>query len=208
MQTNLKSFALAIMHQLGEQPHLQVHFHGSFSVLKSWEWAWVQGYSISPNCHSWFLLPTCGIELTELLCHFSSGLLRPTGATEVMFTPPSPLQFMVELLPEYSRRRLFNSFSNITYEWSHNDSILNGRTRGDDASGVRLININGNRLAVPRTKSMNAGSYSSQIDSFGFANYTNRMCARIVLQALRNYAIFQPVEFQAVNGKVTLAGAL
>ena len=50
--------------------------------------------------------------------------------------------------------------------------------------------------------------YSSQIDPFGFANYANKICARIVLQALRNYAIFQQVEFQAVNGKVTLAGAL
>ena len=118
------------------------------------------------------------IKLTQLLHYSSSGLLRPMGATEVMFTPPSSLQFMVELSPEYSRRRLFNSFSNITYEWSHNDSILNGRTRGD-ASGVRLININGNTLAVPRIKSTNAGIYSSQIDSFGFANYANKMCVRL-----------------------------
>lgn len=129
-----------------------------------------------------------------------AGLLRPIGTTEVIFTPPSSLQFMVELSPEYSRRRLFDSFSNITYEWSHNDSILNGRTRGD-TSRVRLIIVNGNRLAIPRTKSTNAGTYSAQIDSFGFTNYANKTCAKIVLQALRNYAIFQPVEFQAISGK-------
>ena len=59
-----------------------------------------------------------------------------------------------------------------------------------------------------RSPQMLVAIYSSQIDSFGFANYANKMCARVVLQALRNYAIFQQVEFQVVNGKVTLAGAL
>lgn len=133
-----------------------------------------------------------------------SGLLKPIGIPEVMFTPPLSLQFMVEFLPEeYSRRRLFNSFSNITYEWSHNDSILRGQTRRETRSDGGLI-ISGNRLTIPRTRSINAGTYTAQIDSFGFVNYANKTCATIVLQALRNYAIFQPVEFQAINGKVTL----
>lgn len=119
------------------------------------------------------------------------------------FTPPSYLRFMVEFSPdEYSRRRLFNTFSNITYEWSHNDSILRGQSRHQARSDTGVI-ISGNRLTIPRTRSVNAGTYAAQIDSFGFANYANETCATIVLQALRNYAIFQPVEFQAINGKKT-----
>lgn len=122
----------------------------------------------------------------------------------MILAPPTPLQFVVGLAPDYSERKLFDSISNITYEWKHNDTvvILDGQTRDDRRRG-RPMTVNGNRLEIPRTMSTNAGTYSSQIDSFGFANRVNT-CAMIVLQALRNYAIFQPVEFQATNGgKVT-----
>ncbi len=114
-----------------------------------------------------------------------------------MFTPPTPLQFMVGLAPDYnSRRTLFG----ITYEWRHNDTII---TQDDQTRGERS-GANGRRMEIPRTTSTSAGTYSSQIDSFGFANRANKMCATIILQALRHYAIFQPVEFQAINGgKVT-----
>ena len=120
----------------------------------------------------------------------------------MIFTPPAPLQFMVGLTPDYSERMLLDSFRSITYEWRHNDTIvlLDRQTRRRS----RPITVNGNRLEIPRTTSTSAGTYSSRIDSFGFANRVNRTCATIVLQALRNYAIFQPVEFQAISGgKVT-----
>ena len=101
---------------------------------------------------------------------------------------------------EYSERRLFSSFSDITYEWHHNDSAVSDQISEEIVEGVPTIGSN--RLVIPQTSSRSTGTYSAQIHSFGFANYANGTCAMIVLQALKNYAVFQPMEFHAINGKV------
>ena len=127
-------------------------------------------------------------------------MLRPIGKTEVTFTLPSPLQFVVEPSSEdYSRKRLFRFFSNIKYEWRHNDSLVSDRIRDEINEGNTTISSK--RLVIPQTTSINAGTYSVRIDSFGFKNYANKTCAMILLQALKSYAIFQPVEFHAKKGK-------
>ena len=58
-----------------------------------------------------------------------------------------------------------------------------------------------NALSVPNTAPKSAGTYSAEIDSFGFFGFADKNCAMIIREALKNYAIFQEVEFRAVNGK-------
>lgn len=80
-----------------------------------------------------------------------------------------------------SQKRLLNSLRNATYEWRHNDTILN--------------DTQNNRLVIPQTSDTDAGTYSVKIVSFGFSNATNPVCAASVLELLRSYAIFRETEF-------------
>lgn len=119
------------------------------------------------------------------------GILEPVGSANKVFTPPAPLTLEVEISREYSRRRLLRSLSGITYKWKHNDSV-------NMIQGVRIRN---NRIDIPQTNPSHAGSYSVSVTSFGLSNNVDVTCSRIVLEALKNYAIFQNVEFHTESSK-------
>lgn len=130
-----------------------------------------------------------------------SGIIVPIGTTNKMFAPPSPLQMEVELsVSEYSRRRRQNSIANVTYKWHHNYTRnINDKIFIDETETFLLRDID--TLMISRTNHEDAGVYSVVIDSFGFPSLSNRECATIILQALKNYAIFQRVEFHAFTSK-------
>ena len=124
------------------------------------------------------------------MASFLLGILRPIEPINKVFTPPAPLQMEVDILPEFSQKRLLNSLRNITYKWQHNDTILSNQ----------VLN---NALVIAPTSDTDAGIYKVKIASFGFSNHaTNEVCAVIVLEYLRSYAIFQGVEFYAYNSKI------
>ena len=125
------------------------------------------------------------------LINFLSGILEPVGSVVKVFTPPSSLTMEVEISDKYSRRRLLRSISGITYEWKHNSS----------GNLLKDVRVKDSTLLIPQTAPRHAGDYSVSITSFGLPNGINKTCARIVLEALRNYAVFQSVEFDAKNSK-------
>lgn len=103
-----------------------------------------------------------------------------------------------EIQPENSR--LLSILSNITYEWQHNYTALNdqGVSNRPQDSGFMITD---SRLAIARTSPKDAGIYSVKIDSFGVSNVTSDGCANTAFQVLRNYAVFNEVEFYAFNSK-------
>ena len=118
-------------------------------------------------------------------------MLETVGNTTHIFTPPSPLNFEVKLSERYSRRRLFDALDWITYKWSINDST----------SLPNDVLVWENALSVPNTTPRSAGMYSVAIDSFGFFGFADKKCTTIIRDALKNYAVFQAVDFQAVDSK-------
>ena len=125
------------------------------------------------------------------LINFLSGILEPIGSVVKVFTPPSSLTMKVEKSEVYSRRRLLRSISGVTYQWKHNCS----------ENVLEDVRVRNNILLVPQTTPRHAGDYSVSITSFGLFNSVNKTCSRIVLAALKNYAVFQSVEFDAKNSK-------
>lgn len=81
--------------------------------------------------------------------------------------------------------------NDITYEWKHNFS----------SNTLEDVRVRDNKLLIPQTTPRNAGDYSVSITSFGLPNSVNEKCSRIVLAALKNYAVFQSVDFDAKNSK-------
>ena len=119
-------------------------------------------------------------------------MLKPVGTTTQVFTPPSSLDFKVELSERYSRRWLFHTLSSITFQWSRNDST-------HLPSGVLIWD---NALSVPTSTPQHAGSYSVAIESFGFSGVVDKVCAAVIREALINYAVFRPVHFEAINSEM------
>lgn len=113
------------------------------------------------------------------------------GSVVKAITPPSPLMMEVDISEGYSRRRLLRSISGVTYDWKHNSS----------QNILEDVRVRNNILRIPRTTPRHAGDYSVSITSFRLLNSVNRTCARIVIEALKNYAVFQKVEFHAKSSK-------